>query len=498
MLKRLLWFVLSIVVAVLLFFVLIMIIPIKTKTAEKVELTYIFIDDDGTEYDIFDKAHGAAKDWSFLFRPRTWDNEVISSWNTISETWVVNSDYDMLTWNILTGDTLTWDILNQNTWEDDILEQDTGNQNILTWNLEDEDNLEENSLPNTPYTTRDEATWDENLLTGMDLTDTVDTELDTWWNVNNKTWDKWNVLWTKDYIWEDENNTSWSNILLTGSDLTWEKNNITWTVVLLWDKELPLEDTWFNLPEWAVEKPLPKDCKTPWWITIKHNESVLAYQQRTDVPDICNVQRRTCIDWELNWSFLQPSCDESVSYVYTNKTNNLQNESSNVVVYTKKEVVSKNPKDPDSLVQNPRYAKNDAAEFDKNWKIKSTGTPITDWDENWDEWEYADRESVEQINFDYYNCRSPWWELIQHGQFVKAYEFPYGFTNSNCKTELRLCVDGELKWSYKYKDCEYIEMTYEEYNNLWEIDDDLFIWWEHQITDKEKKWFWNRLKNLFK
>jgi len=85
MLKRLLWFILSIIVAVSLFFLLIMIIPIKTQTLEKVELTYIFIDDDWTEYDIFEPVHWAAKDWSFLFRPRTWDKQTILSWENIKK-----------------------------------------------------------------------------------------------------------------------------------------------------------------------------------------------------------------------------------------------------------------------------------------------------------------------------------------------------------------------------------------------------------------------------
>ena len=467
MLKRLLWFILSIIVAVSLFFLLIMIIPIKTQTLEKVELTYIFIDDDWTEYDIFEPVHWAAKDWSFLFRPRTWDKQTILSWENINETWLVTSGNDIL---------LTWDYENKETWEDNILQGIISEENI------DEQNTGSQNV-------------EENLLTWMEFTGTIYTGLDAWLSGNTNKWDKWNILPTKDYIWSGENSISWNNILLSGSNVSGQNLEQTWTKNLIWDKELPLENTWFNLPEWAIEKPEPKDCDTPWWITIKHNESVLAYQQRTDVPDICNVQRRTCVDWVLNWSFVQPSCDESVSYVYTNKNNSLQRDSSNVVVYTKKEVVSKSSQDP--LIQNPRYTKNDAAEFDKNWKIKSNGTPITDWDENWDEWEYVEHDSLEQINVEYYNCRSPWWELVQHGQFVKAYEFPYGFTNSNCKTELRLCVDWELKWNYKYKECEYIEMTYEEYNDIWEVID-WFVWWEHQITDQENKWFWNRLKNLFK
>jgi hypothetical protein len=41
-------------------------------------------------------------------------------------------------------------------------------------------------------------------------------------------------------------------------------------------------------------------CTTPWNTTLEHGESVIAYEQRKDVPNICNAQRRTCNDGVLN------------------------------------------------------------------------------------------------------------------------------------------------------------------------------------------------------
>ena len=331
MIRRLIGFILSVIVAVILFVLIISLFPSRKKSVDIVNMSYIFIDDDGTEYDIFEPTHWSARDWSFLFK------------------WV------------------------KGTWE-----------------------------------TEDEA--------------------------GNNGWDKWNVLWNKDYVGWDE----WHTV---GSDP-------------------------FNLLEWAVEKPLPKDCKAPRWDTVKHNESILAYQQRSDVPDICNVQRRTCNDGVLDWSFTQSACNEKVVYVASKSSNVSSEWGNNVVSYTRKTVVSHNDVPKWDLIQTPKYAKNEKAEFDTKWKLKNwEKEPITDWDNNNKYWSIWDYNSEEQINIEYRNCQAPWWEVVQHWQFVRAYEFPFGFTNASCKVGIRLCVDGELKWSFEYQDCEYLDVTYEEYND---------------------------------
>jgi hypothetical protein len=56
------------------------------------------------------------------------------------------------------------------------------------------------------------------------------------------------------------------------------------------DIEIKNNDTQKQLDE------IKNDCITPWNNVIKDGEYVLAYQQRDDVPTICNVQRRSCSD----------------------------------------------------------------------------------------------------------------------------------------------------------------------------------------------------------
>lgn len=48
---------------------------------------------------------------------------------------------------------------------------------------------------------------------------------------------------------------------------------------------------------------------------MEHGASVLAYQQRADAPNICNIQRRSCRNGKLSGSFTQRSCDESLGKV---------------------------------------------------------------------------------------------------------------------------------------------------------------------------------------
>lgn len=349
MIRRLLWLILSIIVAIILFILLIAFFPSRKKTVNVVNMRYVFVDSDGNEYDLFEKWHWAAQDRSFLLKDYVWDSD-------------------------------------------------------------------ENQNNETEY---------------------------------NKTWHNLN------------------------------------------------SDNPFNLPEWAIEKPLPKDCETPRWIKLKDKESILAYQQREDVPDICNVQKRTCNDWILDGSYDQPACNEKIVYTY-NSSNNTNKEINNTISYTKKKVVSLNHASENELIQTPKYTKNEGAKFDKNWKIiKWNEPPKTNWDPNDPEWEAWDYNSLEQKNKANFNCVSPRWEVIQHGQFVRAYELPFWFTNASCNVELRLCVDWDLKWSYTFQDCQYLDVTYEEYHNISSVQDEEIINLNHNITDKEQKWFWWWLKNLF-
>lgn len=379
--KTLFWWIFTIIMAMVIFCVGIILIPMQTKVAEKVELTYIFVDENGFEYDIFEPVHGAATDWSFLFEEET---------NTIN-TWIKQDVTTPSTWN------QTDIILNPNQ--------------VNTW-----------SIPNKDY-----------------LTEIIESEnnLQTWWNTGI-------IIPNPDSIKD------------AIDKLTYVKEN---TDANNFDS-----------------------CTTPWNTTLEHGESVIAYEQRKDVPNICNAQRRTCNDGVLNWFYEQWACREDVEYKYT-----------------RVKVMSYNNKEPGELIQNPGYAKNDGAEFDTDGKINPDAEiPQSSWNNNVNNPQYNEYTTTLGQKW-YYNCTTPWGEIVPHGQFVKAYQSQLWFIDQQCQVELRLCLNWKLNGQYGYKKCNYKDITYQDYK-----------WWNNDITKPtpelmvetlvdDKEWgFFNRLWNLFR
>jgi len=356
------------IVAVLLFCLWVILIPMQTKIAEKVELTYIFVDEYWNEYDIFEPIHGAATDWSFLF-----DDDA--------------------------AETIETDIEN---------------------------------MPSTPTKTDY-------------LTDVVDDKRE------------------EKQALEEQQLEERLDAIDTGVDIN----------TLIKDVDSIKQDN--------IEKKY-ENCITPWDTVLKHWESVIAYEQRKDVPTICNAQRRVCNDWVLNWTYSQWACREDVEYKFT-----------------KVKVVSYNNKTPWELIQNPWYAKNDSSEFDTRGKINpDTKIPKTDWDNSVKDWTKKDS-NINLWKKTNYNCTSPWWDVVQHGQFIKAYRSPVWYTDQLCQVELRLCLDWVLNWAYTNKTCEYVWVSSQDYVE-WNVDvtkPSQGLLNEVSQENPNKKWFRGRLKGRF-
>lgn len=356
------------IVAVLLFCLWVILIPMQTKIAEKVELTYIFVDEYWNEYDIFEPIHGAATDWSFLF-----DDDA--------------------------AETIETDIEN---------------------------------MPSTPAQTDY-------------LTDVVDDKRE------------------EKQALEEQQLEERLDAIDTGVDIN----------TLIKDVDSIKQDN--------IEKKY-ENCITPWDTVLKHWESVIAYEQRKDVPTICNAQRRVCNDWVLNWTYSQWACREDVEYKFT-----------------KVKVVSYNNKTPWELIQNPWYAKNDSSEFDTRGKINpDTKIPKTDWDNSVKDWTKKDS-NINLWKKTNYNCTSPWWDVVQHGQFIKAYRSPVWYTDQLCQVELRLCLDWVLNWAYTNKTCEYVWVSSQDYVE-WNVDvtkPSQGLLNEVSQENPNKKWFRGWLKGWF-
>lgn len=261
---------------------------------------------------------------------------------------------------------------------------------------------------------------------------------------------------------------------------TWSIVNDTWSVIdiLSWDTQTWTVDTWMIAFE-PIEEPviveptnteiLPividgkdpepivapvtntqqQNCSIPRWWSIRHGESVLAYQQRSDDPATCNVQRRVCNDGILNGSYTQSSCKELLWF-------NTQ----------KQEVVTYNVPSSNPYIQptQPNTINDSSSSFTSTippttplwggsyawWSIRPKTNPIT-------------TSTSSSTVRDGTVCTTPRGEEVRNGQFVKAYKIDKWFSNLPCEVELRYCVQTNLEWSFQYESCQHYDIAVEDY-----------------------------------
>lgn len=255
------------------------------------------------------------------------------------------------------------------------------------------------------------------------------------------------------------------------------------------DKDIFYE--WVDISDIVIEDEIPDDqdqlkvCITPWWEYVANWDFVLAYEQRKDVDNLCNVQRRFCYDWILDWTYIQKSCKENTLYSYVKP---------DAISYTQKPV--------DTFVQ-PNQPSLSWANFDTHWKIDWTTNSIDVWGLP-GSGRPVDIVSTSQTSLSNTVCITPWWEKIKNWQFVKAYKSSIGLIDLPCEVELRMCVGWNLKGYYENRTCTFKKMTYRDYLSenydldsptIWDlintIDTD-----EKQTTYKNRL-FWKWLDKYF-
>lgn len=270
-------------------------------------------------------------------------------------------------------------------------------------------------------------------------------------NIIDESWQQNYIIQNRDIINYSWNSDSWLNKFYSWAEniklniSNFENKNIT----KIDSKELSkyLAKQLALQTKWSIYS----QCITPWWETVKDKDFVLAYQQREDVPTICNIQKRICDNWVLGWSFSWQSCKEDVKYDYDTP-----------------DITSYNEKKIDPLIQ-PSEAINQWANFDNKWKINETLTQTTKRPNTKDLWWDIKTTEVKQTQTIKYDCQTPRWEKVKHWQFVKAYKTNFWFIDLSCEVEIRLCVNWILKWNYLNKTCTYKDMTSSDYI-LWNKD----------------------------
>ena len=189
------------------------------------------------------------------------------------------------------------------------------------------------------------------------------------------------------------------------------------------------------------------DCVTPWWEKIKDQDFFLAYQQRTDVNSLCNVQKRYCSNGKLTWTYTQKSCKEDLKYEYTDVTTVAVNDPNKI--------------DPFIQPSDPRLS---GAVFDSHGKINTTLKATDTWSDSGKWVTVSTGPYVTHVRtLDTSSCTAPWWEDIANTHFVKAYKTAVWLIDMPCEVEIRYCSKGILKGSFKQPACIYKNMTYSDY-----------------------------------
>ena len=212
------------------------------------------------------------------------------------------------------------------------------------------------------------------------------------------------------------------------------KNNgyISWSTMNIWfSNNENLKSSWVTIIEWY------KNCMTPRGYRIEHWDSVLAYNQMNNAPDICNIERRFCRDGKLSWTYTQQWCSVNESYTFSqwgeaevtqkeeeNKPNTTQNDDWSVTV--------NNPEIGSEFV------------FDKP---NNTHTEFYSWDN------VKVYEEVEQTTRPHRWCTTPWWEKVGHWHLVQAFKHGNWFSDAPCEAQLRICTMWKLVWTFTQPSC---------------------------------------------
>lgn len=219
-----------------------------------------------------------------------------------------------------------------------------------------------------------------------------------------------------------------------------------------------------------------QSCMTPWWYSIDHGESILAYQQRDDAPDICNIERRICRNGKLSWTYTQQWCYINENYTYSQWWEAEINTSS------KKE-------NPYETVQN------------SDWTV-TVNKPLTTWSFIFDkpnptytDYTYNEnnvRENDKDIGLtknEYIGCVAPWWEQVKHWQLVQAFKHKNWFKDAPCEAQIRLCSMWKLLWSYTESSCKTRDTSFIDWVNgspTWDTYSEEKLEWIRDQMRKEK------------
>ena len=398
---------------------------------ENSRMLYIFHDFYWNEYILNESVHWSASSWEYLFD----DN--------VPETIKSEENYKPTSVSLWEGK--SWDVKDNQVSLNEIFStlwvNEENHNSWNAWNLSNEEDMLVISLSwLKEWEDKDEYTvtssWNTMIIERNNETEQSN---ETWeiyvWKLFNFITD-WQILPT--LVPRKELTFSSSEFISDAVDSN-KQNKAIESINISWNNKIYDE---YNEKSWVTIIDNYESCITPRWYEIVHWDSVLAYQQLDNAPNICNIERRFCRKWKLSWTFTQQWC-------YTNDN------------YTFAEF-------GESYIENTGKTKDDSKKYGTtqydDWTVyvndseigssyvfdkpNNTSTP---------EYSYSDNVKqatwIEQTTRPHWDCTAPRWEKVKHGQFIQAFKHANWFSDAPCEAQIRLCSMWDLMWTYIESSC---------------------------------------------
>ena len=455
---------------------------INDDSPEKQTMLYIFHDYLGNEYILNDTLHGSADSWDYLFEDEVpsdlkWEEK--DSTNSVSLIDITPNDNQEGKNTINNSDQISLKD-NQVSLQDMMVDLWVDNKNSWTENMDNNqviidlsDYLTEQDL-NEPYYIVTEETWNnDNSKLVIEKMENSEEYILLSAKIFTFTEDGWVV---PILVSRDELNLNKS----TGAPIAYIDNSWSTYRWNTWNGTKSSSSGITIISDYA-------DCMTPWWYKIDHWDSVLAYQQMDNAPNICNIERRFCRNGKLSWTYTQQWCSVNKNYTYEQWWEAVVTTSDTSKNDGRQPDVKQNP-DWSVTVNKPLWT--GSFVFDRP---SQTSTP---------EYHVSDNvkidEEVEQTKRPHRDCTAPWWEKVKHGQFVQAFKHANWFADAPCEMQIRLCSMGDLMWAYTESTCKTRDSSFIDWVNWspnWDRHTKEKIEWIKKQIENEKIDYENARKN---
>ena len=190
---------------------------------------------------------------------------------------------------------------------------------------------------------------------------------------------------------------------------------------------------------------------TPRGYKIIHWDSVLAYKQIDNAPDICNIERRYCWDGKLSWTYTQQWCYVNENYSYD--------------IWWETKTAPKVDETKGNTKQNPDWSVTVKSNEIVWWFIFEKPNPRSTEYSTSDNYRKEESDWIEQTTRPHRWCTTPRWEKIQHWEVVLAFKHANWFSDAPCESQFRLCTMWELMWTYTESTCQTWETSFIDWIN---------------------------------